>query len=1102
VLVLLTISPLALLAFSSTHLSGRAVGREVRVRVRASAAAGAMSVGKQMTGVTQLVRSYARRPSLVEAVARNAAASELEAHLVELDRAHPGIQEVWVTNPEGIVAAASRRRDVLDTDLDTQDWYRQMAGSDPSDVSRAFSADVPGRPHVVAVAASVPGSELTGDGGPVGTLVAIYRLTAIADLVKSFVRLQDVDLTVTDDAGTVLAAPAMASTGLTSMRTDPRVSAALEGRTGVLRHSDDGELLSGYAPVPQFGWAVTASVPARSAFAGISAMRSAVFGTASLLGVLMLGAIGLMVTTLREHLRKERTLQDSEDRTRSILEAAKDAYIEMDADGLIRDWNRQAEQTFGWTKQAALGRSVAETIVPPQHRRAHTEGLRRFLATGSGPVVNNRVEVEAIHQNGHEFPVELAIWTHERDGTYCFSAFVHDISERKATEHELAKAHAKAMEATRLKSQFLANMSHEIRTPMNGVVGMSDLLLDTQLSAEQREYAEAMRRSADSLLAVINDILDFSKIEAGKLELELIDFDLRTVVEEVAGLLAERAQSKGLELATLIDPGVPVAVRGDPHRIRQVLVNLVGNAVKFTEEGEVVVRVSALGGDDGTEFRFAISDTGIGLSPEEQERLFGSFAQVDPSSSRRYGGTGLGLAISKQLAQLMGGTIGVESTPGSGSEFWFTARLEHGTKTDWSLPVPVDELEGLRVLVVDDNSTNRAILERNLLAWRMNPSCEQDGERALESLRAAAGRGEPFDMALLDYNMPGMNGIELARRITMDGSISRTRLVLLTSLIERNEVDTAKSAGIEAYLIKPVRQQSLLESIATVMGLGDSGPTGQIVTQRSLAEARSGARKHLLVAEDNFVNQKVALRMLEKLGYRADVASNGQEAVEAVARHQYEAVLMDCQMPVMDGYEATKAIRQLDDESRRATPIIAMTAGAMKEDEQRARAAGMDDYLAKPVKVERLEATLARWISSSTQEPDAPLVPTGDSAEIGRGLDEDVIARLRELDAVAGGMEELADLFLRDAAGTIASMRLAAEVNDDGAVAAGAHSLKGSAGNFGARRLMELCEEVEGFVTEGRLDRILHAMVEIEEELRLVGAALQRAFSDQHAESN
>jgi CheY-like chemotaxis protein len=404
-------------------------------------------------------------------------------------------------------------------------------------------------------------------------------------------------------------------------------------------------------------------------------------------------------------------------------------------------------------------------------------------------------------------------------------------------------------------------------------------------------------------------------------------------------------------------------------------------------------------------------------------------------------------------------------------------------------------------LIVDDNSTNRAILERNLLAWRMNPSCEQDGEGALESLRTAARSGKPFDMALLDFSMPGMDGIELARRITTDASISRTRLILLTSLIERSEVDTAKSAGIEAYLIKPVRQQSLLESIATVMGLQDSRPTGEIVTQRSLVEARSGARKRILVAEDNFVNQKVALRMLEKLGYRADVASNGQEAVEAVARHEYEAVLMDCQMPVMDGYEATKAIRKLDDESRRATPIIAMTAGAMKEDEQRARAAGMDDFLAKPVKVERLEATLARWISSSTRE-DAATVPTGDSTEIVSGLDEDVIARLRELDAVAGGMEELADLFLRDAADTIASMRLASEVNDEEAVAAGAHSLKGSAGNFGARKLMELCEEAERFVTEGRLDQLAHAMVEIEDELRLVGGALQRAFSDQHAESN
>jgi two-component system, sensor histidine kinase and response regulator len=609
-----------------------------------------------------------------------------------------------------------------------------------------------------------------------------------------------------------------------------------------------------------------------------------------------------------------------------------------------------------------------------------------------------------------------------------------------------------------------------------------------------------VRRSADSLLGVINDILDFSKIEAGRLELEAIDFDLRTIVEEVANLLAERAQSKGLELATLIDPGVPVAVRGDPHRVRQVLLNLIGNAVKFTETGEVVVRLSIVEGDGaGPMFRFAISDTGIGLSPAEQERLFESFAQADPSSTRRYGGTGLGLAISKQLAELMGGAIGVDSTPGSGSEFWFTARLEHGTKTDWSLPVPVEELEGLKILIVDDNATNRAILERHLLSWKMRPSCEQDGKRGLDSLRTAAANGEPFDMALLDYNMPGMDGIELAKRITADVSISRTRLVLLTSLIDRGEGETAQSAGIEAYLIKPVRQQSLLESIATVMGIQDSRRARPIVTQRSLAEARSGARKHVLVAEDNFVNQKVALRMLEKIGYRADVASNGREAVDAVVRHRYEAVLMDCQMPVMDGYEATRAIRGLDDEDRRATPIIAMTAGAMKDDEHRARAAGMDDYLAKPVKVERLEETLARWISSGTQES-AP-APAEDSAEDGNALDEDVVARLTELDAVAGGMEELAEMFLKDAAGTIASMRSAAASNDDGAVAAGAHSLKGSAGNFGARSLMDLCEEVERLVTAGRLDQSRHAMLRMEDELGRVGAALRRAFSDERAGS-
>jgi PAS domain S-box-containing protein len=1086
-------------------------------------------VEQQINGVVALARSYAHRPSLIAAL-NNGNVSEINSHLVELRRAHPGIQDVLLADANHAVVTVPGHPDVAGADLSERAWYEEMIRSGPPFVSEAFVVELPGRSRVFAAAAAVPRLGASG-GDPLAHVIVVHRLDGIADLVASFARLQNVDLTVTDHDGTVLAAPGVTSSRLVSRRSVPGVSAALDGRTGVLSHAVEGErLLSGYAPISRLGWTVSATVPTRSAFAGVSTVRSAVFTTATLLAVLILAAIGLMIATLRELFRNQRVLRDSEERTRSILEAAKDAYIAMDAAGRICDWNPAAEDTFGWPKEEVIGRMVAETIVPPAHRAAHIQGLQRFLETGVGNVIDRRVEIDALHRDGRMFPVELAIWAHERDGVHSFSAFVHDISERSKTQLELADAHEKAMEASRLKSQFLANMSHEIRTPMNGVVGMSALLLETELSSEQREYAESVRRSADSLLSVINDILDFSKIEAGKLDLESVDFDLRTVVEEVAGLLAERAQSKGLEIATLIDPGVPVAVRGDPNRVRQVLVNLVGNAVKFTEAGEVVVRVSIVeGGPDGTTFRFAVSDTGIGLTQEEQERLFESFTQIDPSSSRKYGGTGLGLAISKQLAELMGGTIGVESTPGTGSEFWFTAGLAHGTKTDWSPPVPVERLEGLKVLVVDDNSTNRAILDRSLVSWRMNPFCEEDGRRALESLRTAAAAGESFDIALLDFNMPNMDGIELARKIRADSSISDTRLVLLTSLMERGEVESAKTAGIDAYLIKPVRQQSLLEGIAAVMGLQAPRSTGRIVTQRSLDEVRSGARKHVLVAEDNFVNQKVALRMLEKIGYRADVASNGREAVDAVVRHRYEAVLMDCHMPVMDGYEATRAIRNLDDEARRATPIIAMTAGAMKEDEERARGAGMDDYLAKPVKVERLAATLAHWTSGATPASEDAGVPqditeerSGESRDVmgvtssspedgagsadvstrghASGLDEDVVARLKELDAVAGGMQELAELFLTDAAGTVASMRSAARAKDASAVAAGAHSLKGSAGNFGARRLMSLSEEVERLAAEDRLDRSQDTMVQIEDELRRVGAALQRTFSDESAE--
>jgi PAS domain S-box-containing protein len=663
---------------------------------------------------------------------------------------------------------------------------------------------------------------------------------------------------------------------------------------------------------------------------------------------------------IRTQVEKEAFLQA---RHLDIVENASDFIYTLDLAGHFTSYNPAGQHLTGYSAQETLGLHIGARVAPEDAGQ-----LGQLLKLDYEQDTTANFQARFKHKDGHLLWTETcARIMREHGAPVGFLAITRDISQRKELEDQLRKARDTAEANTRSKSAFLANMSHEIRTPMNGVIGMSNLLLRTQLSDEQRDFSETIRSSAESLLIILNDILDFSKIEAGKLQFESVDFDLRLMVEDTIELMASRASAKGLELASCLSQDLPHSVRGDPGRIRQVLLNLVGNAIKFTEKGDVILSVCLEKETAGEiDLRFDVTDTGIGISPEAQAALFQPFIQADSSTTRKFGGTGLGLVISKQIVELMHGQIGVKSAPDHGSIFWFTVQLERQPgDAPRKEPVSLAQLNDVRTLIVDDNASNRNIIQRYTLAWRLRSEQVPDGRAALAALRAAATAGDPFRIALLDYQMPEMDGLMLAHEIQMNPAIADVRLVLLASWDRRFNREELNACGIVRMLVKPLRQRDLLGALLRCVRIGPGTDHGleQRATPMSdlpaeLLKTTNTPALRILVAEDNIVNQRVSVRILKNLGYNADIAANGQEVIEAVNRQPYDLIFMDGQMPELDGYETTRRLRA--DPRHRNLHIVAMTANAMHGDRERCLEAGMDDYISKPVRPDDIIAALKR----------------------------------------------------------------------------------------------------------------------------------------------
>ena len=821
------------------------------------------------------------------------------------------------------------------------------------------------------------------------------------------------------------------------------------------------------------------------------------------------GVVGLSrdITQLKQ---TEKALRQAEEKYRTIYENSVEGIFQTTRDGHFITANPALARLYGYASQEELVQALTDIehqlYVDPKRREEFAAQMREH-----GSVTG--FESEILRKDKSRIWIsESARTVTDADGSFRFyEGIVEDVTARKQAEQEREKAREAALESAKTKAQFLANMSHEIRTPMNAITGMTGLLTDTRLSQEQREYVETIRNSTESLLDIINDILDFSKMEAGKLALEAIDFNLRDTVEGAVDLLAERAHTKGIELACRIDPEIPPGLRGDSFRLRQVLVNLTANAVKFTERGEVLVRASKLGETaEHVTVLFEVKDTGIGIAPEALARIFQEFTQADGSTTRKHGGTGLGLTISKQLVELMNGRIGVQSRPGDGSIFSFTVPLEKQAQPAPAAQ-PAAALDGLRVLLVDDSPSHREILHEQFRHWKMSDDFAITSGEAMEKLQQALAAGTPYPLVVIDMELEGTDGLTLAQNIKGDPGLASTRIVMLTNLLHRLNPSVMQATGISACLVKPVRQARLFDSLIEVMSASGAASAQLSVAHEEnvsapLIPAVSPQQVRILLAEDNPVNQRVLTKQLNKLGYSADCVANGLEVLSAMQRAPYDIIIMDCQMPEMDGYEVTRRIRRSGSDSyihlRSAPYIIALTANALPGDRERCTAAGMNDYLTKPLHLRDLEAALLRALFKIHPAPReasvAPVAAPATPAEVALAiLDHSIIDGLRELrePGQPDPLAELIELFFKDARPRLETMGQAVTAGDWAKLSAAAHTLKGSASNLGAHQLAAGCAALEKQAKAGQGDDATKTLLEVKSAFETVEQVLKTELS-------